>query len=140
MVKRNWISADKRLAIHLRDSFMCVYCSVDLRNVGRGELTLDHYIPVRAGGSNGSGNLVTCCLPCNDEKGNMPAADYFQVLGRRRGYHQHELAHYIAGGMARAEFQMSRPLNRRLAKALIDDPQPSPFNHGQDPWPAIIPR
>ena len=129
-----WIRPDKRLAIHIRDRFMCIYCSMDLRNAGPRELTLDHYIPAEHGGTNGAGNLVTACDSCNSGKKDLQAVYWFQTLGRRRGYVGPELFEYINGALARAEFQMSRPLNRRLAKALIDGRQPTLWESLPEPW------
>ena len=104
---------------------MCQYCSIDLRNAAPREITLDHFIPYEAGGSNGSGNLLTACASCNSTKAGRDAEEYFGVLGHRRGYRAGELLDYIYGAMARAEYQMSRPLNRRLSKALIEGRDPT---------------
>jgi hypothetical protein len=61
----SWIRADKRLAIYLRDAFVCAYCGQDTRALGGP--TLDH---VDATGSNDATNLVVACRPCNNRKGD----------------------------------------------------------------------
>ena len=64
-----WIRKDKRLAIYLRDGMACAYCGVGLE-CGK-PLSLDHLLPNSKGGSNDQGNLITCCLKCNSERGDM---------------------------------------------------------------------
>lgn len=107
---------------------MCQYCSMDLRNAGPRDLTLDHYIPAQDGGCNGSGNLLTACDTCNSRKRDMSAGQYFLLLGQRRGHGGADLLRYIEGATARAEYQMAKPLNRRLARALLDGRAPTLFD------------
>lgn len=66
------ISRDKRRTVYERDGYRCVYCGV---NQKQERLTVDHVIPRSRGGSNTIRNLVTCCYPCNDHKGNTILAD-----------------------------------------------------------------
>ena len=51
----------------------CVYCGGSFPAV---ELTLDHVEPLRIGGDQSEGNLVTCCRSCNTEKGGEAAWRY----------------------------------------------------------------
>ncbi len=51
----------------------CVYCGGSFPAV---ELTLDHVEPLRLGGDQSGGNLVTCCRSCNTEKGGEAAWRY----------------------------------------------------------------
>lgn len=125
---KNWIRPDKRLAIHIRDRFTCMYCARQLFDAEPGELTLDHYVPVDDGGTNGAGNVLTACASCNYSKGKKSAEAYFYVLGMRRGLAGAGLHDFISGGLARARFYLSRPLNRRLAKVLIDGKPPTLFD------------
>lgn len=46
-----------------RDEHVCQYC-------GKRGTTVDHVIPKAQGGGNHPGNLVACCLSCNQRKGN----------------------------------------------------------------------
>ncbi len=56
---------ENRLKIFERDHYKCVYCRKQLT---RFSATLDHVHPVREGGDNSEGNLVTACLQCNSKK------------------------------------------------------------------------
>lgn len=50
------------LAILVRFSFTCAYC-------GRRYETLDHVVPLAAGGGTTATNVVPACRPCNERKG-----------------------------------------------------------------------
>ncbi len=50
--------------IFRRDHYTCQYCGRTLQN-----LTVDHVIPKRLGGTRSWENLVTACAPCNHLKG-----------------------------------------------------------------------
>lgn len=50
-------------AIFKRHSYRCVYCG------NTDNLTLDHVVPVAAGGSHSEENLVVACRSCNGSKG-----------------------------------------------------------------------
>ena len=52
-----------RNAVFTRDNFACVICHQDEN------LSIDHIMPVRCGGTNDLENLQTLCLPCNLKKG-----------------------------------------------------------------------
>lgn len=54
--------------IYARDQFICQYCHKGLKF---GDLTLDHVLPQSRGGKYKWSNLVTCCSPCNNEKGAL---------------------------------------------------------------------
>lgn len=56
-----------RKNILMRDRYTCQYC---LRTMPSSELTLDHIIPRSRAGETSWENLVTCCHPCNNWKGN----------------------------------------------------------------------
>ena len=43
----------------------CYYCN---RQVGMGELTMDHVVPLSRGGKSKKGNVVPCCKKCNNVK------------------------------------------------------------------------
>lgn len=98
----HWISDVDRLAIYIRDSFMCAYCGRDLRNASARDVTLDHLLPRSKGGKHSSRNLVTACRSCNSARGNRPWVDY-------------------APGGARDRIEQLRmsPLNRELARAIL---------------------
>jgi 5-methylcytosine-specific restriction endonuclease McrA len=71
-----WIRAEKRLAIYLRDSFRCVYCCGDLHSADSRDITLDHLTPKADGGSNKETNLVTACRACNCSRQDKPLARF----------------------------------------------------------------
>jgi 5-methylcytosine-specific restriction endonuclease McrA len=56
-----------RRGVFVRDANHCAYCD---RLLKRGELTVDHVIPVSRGGRSTWGNTVTACAPCNQRKAN----------------------------------------------------------------------
>lgn len=100
----HWIRPDKRLAIYLRDQFRCVYCNRNLANVQAKFRTLDHVIPVSDGGDNEPFNLVTCCKRCNDHKNNK--TPWQMALDN--------------AAVTRICEAMDRPINRELAKAILN--------------------
>lgn len=67
-----WIAPTRRLAIYLRDGFLCSYCGADLHEVSPRHITLDHLTPQCRGGSHHTTNLVTSCLSCNSRRQNKP--------------------------------------------------------------------
>jgi 5-methylcytosine-specific restriction endonuclease McrA len=56
-----------RKNILMRDRYTCQYCHKVLPS---GELTLDHVVPRSRAGETAWENLVACCHPCNNRKGN----------------------------------------------------------------------
>ena len=60
----------------------CGYCGVSETTVG-GELTLDHYRPRSAGGSDEFDNLVYACIKCNQYKSDYWPDDVDIAQGRR---------------------------------------------------------
>ncbi|XP_039010166.1 uncharacterized protein LOC120138832 [Hibiscus syriacus] len=64
VVKRRKISTNlSRKSVLFRDNFTCQYYSA------RGNLTIDHVLPVARGGEWKWENLVTACAKCNSKKG-----------------------------------------------------------------------
>jgi len=57
-------------AVRERYQFCCGYCGVSEMEVG-GELTVDHFVPLSAGGTDGIENLVYSCVRCNQYKGAL---------------------------------------------------------------------
>lgn len=99
-----WIRPEKRLAIYIRDGFSCAYCGRDLKDAEPQEINLDHLLPRSAGGSNEATNLITSCKSCNCSRQDKPWIDYA-----------------TGGARDRIEQLRNRPLNVKLAKALIAD-------------------
>lgn len=51
----------------------CAYCNSLLT----GSYEVDHVIPLNRGGLNTVSNITLCCRPCNREKGDRTADEYF---------------------------------------------------------------
>ena len=54
-----------RLEVFNRDNYTCQYCGHRSK-----ELTIDHVVPKRLGGTTSWENLVCCCRKCNTKKGD----------------------------------------------------------------------
>ncbi|MDD3154124.1 MAG: HNH endonuclease [Victivallaceae bacterium] len=51
---------------------ICYYCKNHFR---REELTIDHIVPLARGGRSTRGNMVVCCLKCNQDKKHLTPAE-----------------------------------------------------------------
>ncbi|HBM16348.1 MAG TPA: hypothetical protein DD381_08430 [Lentisphaeria bacterium] len=58
-----------RSQIYKRDDYKCIYCG---NSFPKDSLTIDHLIPLSAGGLNEMINFVTCCKDCNQKKADKP--------------------------------------------------------------------
>lgn len=66
----DWIWRPTRFAVFERDAWTCLCCGARVSWTGnRKGPTLDHVVPLSAGGSNDPSNLVTLCRGCNTAKG-----------------------------------------------------------------------
>jgi 5-methylcytosine-specific restriction endonuclease McrA len=68
-----------RKNILMRDRYTCQYC---LRILPSSELTLDHVVPRSRSGETTWENLVACCHPCNNRKGNRTPEEAGMKLTR----------------------------------------------------------
>jgi 5-methylcytosine-specific restriction endonuclease McrA len=68
-----------RKNILMRDRYTCQYC---LKTLNSGELTLDHVLPRSRRGESSWENLVACCHPCNNRKGNRTPEEAGFTLAR----------------------------------------------------------
>lgn len=127
----------KHEPVRRRYDYRCGYCGVSEADTG-GELTVDHYQPVSAGGSDEDHNLVYACIRCNLYKGDFFPDALDQAHGRRVlhpideiSVHIHENAetqhlepHTETGRFHIALLQLNRPalvenrLRRRLSALL----------------------
>jgi len=62
----SYVSYNKR-NVHLRDNFICQYCS---EKKIQSKLGIDHILPESRGGLSNWINTVSCCSNCNTLKGN----------------------------------------------------------------------
>ena len=69
-----------RKGIMLRDRNTCQYCRAELPPRS---LTLDHVTPRSRAGTSTWENLVACCFPCNNRKGNRTPQEAGMPLARR---------------------------------------------------------
>lgn len=65
-------------AISRRQDGRCLYCSNQFSEVL--PPTVDHIVPLAAGGSHWPSNLCLACGPCNSKKGAMSQAEFIQRL------------------------------------------------------------
>ena len=76
-----------RKNILMRDRNTCQFCG---RVMPASELTLDHIVPRSRGGESSWENLVTCCHPCNNRKGDrLPEEAGMSLLRQPRPFNLH---------------------------------------------------
>lgn len=61
-----------------RDGSLCAYCERDLLQEGV-KMTIDHVVPLSAGGADELANLALACYECNRAKGNLPVEFFLQI-------------------------------------------------------------
>lgn len=66
-VRRKKAVRFSRINVLTRDDWTCQYCG---RRLATRKLNYDHVNPRSRGGKTVWENIVTCCYPCNSEKGN----------------------------------------------------------------------
>jgi hypothetical protein len=83
------ISAELRRTVRTLYAFACGYCGVTETEVGA-YLTIDHYQPLDAGGSDDIDNLVYACHACNLHKSaSWNLANPFVLHPLRTDMHMH---------------------------------------------------
>jgi hypothetical protein len=116
------VSKETKQAVLKAASFCCHYCSEDAA-------TVDHKVPLIAGGSDARANLVAACEPCNTAKGSMPY-DLFFCYIRRFGRPEHprkwyqSTNWYIEGAISKilVNVDLDRALEIVLVKFSKGDP------------------
>jgi len=82
-----------RKNILIRDRHTCQYCG---RVLPASELTLDHVIPRSQSGNSAWENLVACCHPCNNRKGDRtPESAGMKLLRSPRPFNLHTNRHLM---------------------------------------------
>lgn len=66
--------------VFIRDNYICQYCLAQLKE---GQATLDHVTPKSRGGETNWKNAATCCVPCNQRKGNRTPQEARMTLVRQ---------------------------------------------------------
>lgn len=105
----HWIRREKRRAIYNRDSRVCVYCG------SAHNLTLDHVVPVEAGGTNEATNLVTACRRCNSRKGStMDLRAFARMIASETGTTTRTITN-------RVRRQLKQEIDVRAAKRELEN-------------------
>ena len=128
------ISAELRRTVRTLYVFACGYCGVTETEVGA-YLTIDHYQPQDAGGSDGIDNLVYACHDCNLYKSaswNVLAPPVLHPLDTEMQLHLHSLPdgtlqgltsegirHIVALHLNRAPLVERRKM-RRLVESMLE--------------------
>lgn len=82
-----------RKNILIRDRHTCQFCGEAL---AASDLTLDHVIPRSQGGKSAWENLVACCYPCNNSKGDRtPEQAGIKLLRQPRPFNLHTSRHLM---------------------------------------------
>ena len=63
-----------------RDNYTCQFCGW---HFDKGELTIDHLVPMARGGLDEITNYVTCCEPCNQRKSDMPLEAFVHTIAMK---------------------------------------------------------
>lgn len=69
------ISGAVQQKIWVADKFICVYCTGEM---GKVQLTIDHFIPLELGGVNNEKNYLSACRKCNKNKGSQHPKDFLE--------------------------------------------------------------
>ncbi|MDX2267828.1 MAG: HNH endonuclease [Bryobacter sp.] len=82
-----------RKNILMRDRYTCQYCQ---KVLPASELTLDHVMPRSRSGGTSWENLVACCHPCNNRKGNRtPEEANMKLLRPPKPFSLHTSRHLM---------------------------------------------
>lgn len=66
------------------DGLRCTYCQLDMTYKPYVHATIDHVVPVIAGGSNNVSNIVNACIRSNKNKADMPAHQFITLTASTR--------------------------------------------------------
>ena len=114
------VRALSRKNILLRDRNTCQFCGNALTS---SQLTLDHVVPRSQSGKSTWENLVACCHPCNNRKGDRtPEQAGMKLLRQPRPFNLHTSRHLM---------RLMAHDNTRWRKYLFLEPSPIPsFQNG----------
>lgn len=79
----------------------CAYCGINLMDSGV-EFNLEHFLPVKSGGTGSISNLVPSCRPCNSAKKSLVLSDEndLDVMRMRLALRKSHLHGIITGTQA----------------------------------------
>ncbi|HTN88093.1 MAG TPA: HNH endonuclease signature motif containing protein [Sorangium sp.] len=140
------VSTEARSIVRAAFGGRCGYCGVSETSVG-GELEIDHFHPLAAGGSDDIENLVYACTACNRFKGDYaPAPDAPESLRLLRpqrddfGAHVEETVHgRLIGLTPRGWFHIQRLHLTPFAMPLLPCWRLTGPCSGRDPAGALRP-
>lgn len=66
---------DERVDVLLKTDYKCAHCGCDL-HLGD-NASIDHFVPLKKGGTNDFVNLIPLCKKCNEEKGSKIIEPFF---------------------------------------------------------------
>ncbi|MFP4320853.1 MAG: pentapeptide repeat-containing protein [Anaerolineales bacterium] len=78
-------------ALYQHSGGRCHYCGMGLDAYGENSWTLDHVVPLAAGGANTRKNVVVACRACNLAKRDMPYKTFLAQQQARATYRQMRL-------------------------------------------------
>lgn len=61
----------------VKQKYQCCYCGSPIK---KGEVTADHVVPKKKGGTTTKDNIKACCQPCNKLKGHLSVKKFRQLL------------------------------------------------------------
>lgn len=88
------VSGAVQQKIWVRDLCRCMYCG---KTMGDVQLTVDHFVPLSAGGKNDDSNYLSACRRCNRNKGELDPREFCES----NGYDYDGLYLYLEGRCSR---------------------------------------
>ena len=85
-VRPVWSGRDRRhiqAQVWEKNGGICWYCGLKLNPWLT--FSVDHFCPVRLGGSDDIENLVPCCRPCNARKRDKTIDEFRHIMSKRKG-------------------------------------------------------
>lgn len=107
------------------NAFLCPYCNAPLDVFS---MTLDHDVPLGAGGTNETDNLVPCCSDCNTLKGKMTGEQYLLFRRLMRQLHPAAEADVLqrlrsgAMGMRLSQQMRAQKSKQKPSVVMADEP------------------
>ncbi len=99
---REFRNKDQKEAIALKSSNKCVWCGKKVY-IGYPDATIDHFIPLKKGGTNEFVNLVLMCKDCNQKKGSYVVP--INIAARHLNEpHQTELGDYFEDYVSKYDY------------------------------------
>ena len=72
------ISGSVQQKVWVADGLKCMYCQAEM---GKAQLTIDHFVPLEMGGKNDTSNYLSCCRRENKLKGARDPREFCESEG-----------------------------------------------------------